>query len=449
VGASADVYSLGLVLRELLTGQAPATPDPTLPLPRAIRGLLDGRLALRDVPRRRQENVPRALDAIVARCLSYEPGHRYPHALALADDLERFLAHQPLRYASNPSGRERVANWTVRNRRYVAAGMLLLAAIVGVCWESLSAAVVPIHRRAAFLHAVDKVDAGEQHQALPPLEQLERHYSHSPLLQFYLTVALQKEGNDKEARHKFATMLQALKSGPAETEFVEWGKTHPCVADQLEDFARILSKIEEARLLRDVYRLALQIDPTRKVARQKYAEVLDFEKRYMHAHDLLSGLISEFERRNAPAEKDVLASLFGLRAGVNVHWVEDVQGLQPSEVFELVRPRLKEAFADLEQQERLFNRYDRECVFDRNLVRVQFYTVQAVVDSLDGRAEASRDHFARAAQILRDELQPTGKEQVVKVEVASRKLDTWQKAMKDLSTAKRSSGNRSSAVVAN
>src|SRR4051794_39759073 len=94
VGPAADTYSLGLVMHELLTGQALDVPDQTLPLPRAIRSLLDRRAVRKFAPRRLNPAVPHALEAILARCLEYEREARYPSAQALADDLQRFLKHQ-------------------------------------------------------------------------------------------------------------------------------------------------------------------------------------------------------------------------------------------------------------------------------------------------------------------------------------------------------------------
>ena len=91
---AADVYSLGLLLRELLTGQRPEAPDPKLPLPRAIRELLDRRTAEATSPRGNDPLVPPSLQAIIARCLAIRPADRYPEAKGLSDDLKRFEARR-------------------------------------------------------------------------------------------------------------------------------------------------------------------------------------------------------------------------------------------------------------------------------------------------------------------------------------------------------------------
>ena len=117
VGARADIYSLGLVLRELLTGQAPDVPDDKLPPARAMRELLDRRAIMPTDVRSQNPEIPHALEAIVQRCLMFDPEKRYPDSQALADDLECFLSRKPLRHAVNPSRRERVENWVARNHR--------------------------------------------------------------------------------------------------------------------------------------------------------------------------------------------------------------------------------------------------------------------------------------------------------------------------------------------
>ena len=117
VGPTADLYALGLVLVELLTGARPEAPDPALPLPRSINDQLALRAAGPPPVRDRNPGVPHALEAILRRCLADEPADRYPTADALAADLRRHLDRRPALLAPNPSPRERARFWLRRHRR--------------------------------------------------------------------------------------------------------------------------------------------------------------------------------------------------------------------------------------------------------------------------------------------------------------------------------------------
>ena len=84
VGPATDIYALGVMLYQLLTGQLPFQRDSTLELLRAVTSDEPTR------PRRLQPRLPRDLEAITLHCLEKEPAKRYASALELADDLRRF-----------------------------------------------------------------------------------------------------------------------------------------------------------------------------------------------------------------------------------------------------------------------------------------------------------------------------------------------------------------------
>ena len=136
-GPATDVYALGAILYECLTGRPP------FKAPTAAETVLQVAQTEPVPPRRLQHGTPRDLETICLKCLEKKPARRYPSAAALAEDLQQFLEDRPIR-ARRVHNFERVLRWCRRNP--AVAGAL---AAVTLIFISAFAAVTVSYLRAA------------------------------------------------------------------------------------------------------------------------------------------------------------------------------------------------------------------------------------------------------------------------------------------------------------
>ncbi len=129
VDARTDVYSLGATLYELLTLRPPFEGQAAVEL---IRQILDREPPN---PRKADPRIPRDLETIVLKALAKRPADRYASASEVADDLGRFLAHEPVRARRiSPFGRA----WRLARRNPVAASVTAVASVAVVATAAVS-----------------------------------------------------------------------------------------------------------------------------------------------------------------------------------------------------------------------------------------------------------------------------------------------------------------------
>jgi serine/threonine-protein kinase len=189
-GPSSDVFSLGATLYYLLTGHAPYQgPDA---LAQAQRGEV--------VPaQQRKRSVPAALEAVCQRAMAQRPADRYQTVRALAEDVQRWLADEPVSAYREPLA-ERARRWGRRHQTLVSVGVtVLLASVLGLgggLW-------LVNHDKARIVTLLDRaVEAEEKERQQRALAET--------LLKRALKAEREAEANRKQAQANLKLAKQAV-----------------------------------------------------------------------------------------------------------------------------------------------------------------------------------------------------------------------------------------------
>jgi WD40 repeat protein len=164
VGPACDVYSLGAILYELLTGRPPFLATGVLETLEQVRRQEPV------PPRRLVATLPRDLETICLKCLQKDPARRYESARALAEDLRRYQAGEPVR-ARPVAAWERGVRWV---RRHPARAGLLAVSCLAVLALTGAAVGLAYNTRLQALNADLEDAVGQAKDSRDTLARLER-----------------------------------------------------------------------------------------------------------------------------------------------------------------------------------------------------------------------------------------------------------------------------------
>jgi hypothetical protein len=269
-GPAADIYALGAILYECLTGRAPfrgATAVDTLDQVRHQKPV---------PPRQFEAKIPRDLDTICLKCLSKEPAKRYGSAQALAEDLRRFLDGQQT--LAQPAGLgERLGRWAKRQPVVAALLVALAIGLVGaaafgvIYFSELDRKKRELEFTLSLRTAALEQQAVEKNALVQEKEKaLAAEYS------ILLQSAKQAANAGDPAR-----AVEILDLCPKNRRDPEWHylreryrpeDSRPATDDS--DTARQLARAQRENDLESVRRLALQLLSDRQTARPEFALAL-------------------------------------------------------------------------------------------------------------------------------------------------------------------------------
>jgi len=220
ITTATDIYSLGVLLFMLLTGQHPAGPGPHSAVqlimktvgqePPRASGVIssactDAAAARSATPEKLRSQLRGDLDRIIAKAIRKNPAERYASAGAFAEDLRRYLDHEPVQARPDSVG-YRMAKFVRRNRVAVAlAAIAFIAVSAGVTWIVIQDRKIKAERDFAF-------------------QQLKRSEEHDDFLDFLLSDAAPsgKPFTVNDLLGRAAQIVERQKLSSTKIELLDW-----------------------------------------------------------------------------------------------------------------------------------------------------------------------------------------------------------------------------------
>jgi len=300
--SATDVYGLGAVFYQLLTGHPPFAGPTTY---ETVRLVLESEPRQ---PRLWNPKIDDDLSTICLKCLEHDPQRRYGSALALAEDLERWMRHEPIR-ARHAGVFTRGKKWLRRNRTTAAFITVVAVGLAGALWE-----VSRVQGEHAFAR---RAKLSEQEQARLAAEQTNNPAAYQAYLQGR-AFALEFSGDNVE--NAIRSFQEAVKLDPSFG--LAWARLS-VAHSQIYWAGGLDQKPERLAAVKDAldHALALAADSAETHLALGY---------YRHYGQLdFAGALAEFQRaeRGLPNDLDVTLAIAFVHRRL-AHWEEAIVGLR-------------------------------------------------------------------------------------------------------------------------